>query len=372
MDPHVDRFLDRVPKKKQSDHLSIREKGITYTIMEPIGTWGQDYCHIVYEAVTTTGFNDTSPRSVAFTMVKNNEGEVYEKAEKSLEKSTSVNHINILPLIAHFLKQLKYETICMVLPFDAQVLSLRSIIQSRPKYADGIPQNCIAASLLHVLRALHVIHSKGEDHSEITAANIFYHIEDKSIKLAYAASCFDRTYAPEESGEFGINKLLSWGAPPELDMVKESPLKRKYDAFAADIWFIGIAALELAYGKIKVASRNELLRIASYISNVGILPNTWEELRTEVFEAEILKYHPTRKFLKFPTDFKNPPRFDEYFGHFVAVCLDTNPKERQLADELLTGGFLGHINEEESMEIFRATMILGYKDLNKKKAIVTG
>lgn len=379
INPHVARFLDQDLQKKQgtsskeSYHLSFRHNGITYTILEPIGTWGPEYNLTVYEAVTTTGFNDPSPRHVAFKMAKNLEGEYFEVAMNSVERNTSFNHINILPLNTHFCKHLKgIETLCLVLPFNSQVLSLRSIISTHPAFANGIPQTCIAVALLYAATGLHVLHTKDQDHYEITAGNIFYHIEDESIKLAFAASCYERTYAAEESGECPINNLLSWGSPPEVDFLEREGFIYEYDTFKSDIWFIGIAALELAYGRIRVANRKELLGIASYISNVRRLPDTWEELRTETAEAEILKSQPNRKFPKLPKASEKPQRFDIYFGNFVAMCLDAEPTERPFANELLQDDFLRYIHEGESMEIFKATMIMGYRDLDKKKAVVIG
>lgn len=377
INPHVVRFNDRDLRKKQSkvskqsDHLSFRHNGITYTILEPIGTWGPEYSLTVHEAIATSGFNDPSPRHVAFKMAKNVEGEYFELAMNSVERNTLFNHINILPLNTHFCKHLRQlETLCMVLPFDSQVLSLRSIVSTCPKFSNGIPQKCIAVALLYAVKGLHVLHSKDQDHYEITAGNIFYHFKEESIKLAFAASCYERTYAAEESGECPINSLLSWGLPPEVDILEEEDLIYEYDTFKADIWFIGIAALELAYGRIRVANRKELLRIASYISNMKRLPDTWEELRTETAEAEISKTQPNRIFLKFPEASEKPQRFDKYFGNFVAMCLNAEPTERPFANELLQDNFLRYIHEKESMEIFKATMIMGYEDFDKKKAVV--
>ncbi|KAK1399248.1 hypothetical protein POM88_009111 [Heracleum sosnowskyi] len=348
IDPHVARFLDRDRRKKKSVlsrrsyQTWFRHNGITYTILEPIGTWGPEYSLTVYEAVFTTGFNDPAPRHVAFKMAKNVEGEYFELAMDSVERNTLFKHINILPLNSHFCKRLKgLETLCMVLPFDSQVLSLRSIISTGPKFANGIPQRCIAVALLYAVRGLDVLHFKDHDHYEITAGNIFYNIKDKSIKLAYAASCYERTYAAEESGECSINNLLSWASPPEVDILEREGLIHEYDTFKADIWFIGIAALELAYGRIRVANRRELLRIARYISNVRRLPDTWEELRTETAEVE------------------NPQRFDEYFGKFVAMCLATEPTERPSARQLLQDDFLRYVHGGASMEIFNNMMVKG-------------
>lgn len=377
INPHVARMLDRDPKKKQASkskeiyHLSFRHNGITYTILEPIGTWGPAYCETVYEAVTTSGFNDPSPQHVAFKMAKNVEDGFFDLAMDSVERNTAFSHVNILPINTHFCKHLKrIETLCMVLPFDSQVLSIRSIISTRPKFANGIPQACIAVALLHTVRGLQVIHSRMQDIYEINAGNIFYHIEDKTIKLAYAASYYERTYADEASGECPINELLTWGEPPEVDILEQSELIFEYETSQGDIWFVGLAALEMAYGRIRVANRKELLIIASYISNVRRLPDTWEELRTKSAEADIVKTKPYRKFLKFPTLWKKPQRFDEYFGNFVATCLVADPIERPSADELLQDDFLRYIDEEEGMEIFKTTMIKGYRNLDKKKAVV--
>ncbi|WOH00753.1 hypothetical protein DCAR_0520127 [Daucus carota subsp. sativus] len=363
---------------EQSDHLSFCHNGLTYTILEPIGTWGlgafgRSTTLPVYKAVTTSGSNDPSPQHVAFIMASSLRAPLFDLASYSIKKNIFCSHINILPSNTHFFIQLKgHETLCIVLPFDAQVLSLRSILQNRPKFANGIPQTCIAVALLHTVRGLHMLHTKDYDHLEITAGTIFYHIEDKSIKLAFGASCYERTSAAEESGECPIQEVFYWATPPEVDVLSRARKLHEYDRFKADIWFIGIAALELAYRKIPVVKREELLRIASYISQVRRLPDTWEELRTKADELEVVKTQRNRKFLKCPTAPENPPRFDEHFGNFVAMCLDAEPNERPLANELLMDEFLRNVNEGESMEMFKAVMINGYRNFDKKKTVAIG
>lgn len=47
-----------------------------------------------------------------------------------------------------------------------------------------------------------------------------------------------------------------------------------------DIWAVGILALELSYGDIRVRSRQEFLRVIYYILNHNGLPRTWLQLRT--------------------------------------------------------------------------------------------
>ncbi|WOH00752.1 hypothetical protein DCAR_0520126 [Daucus carota subsp. sativus] len=365
---NVGEFLDgdnqmkQATSSEQSDHLSFCHNGLTYTILEPIGTWGlgafgPSTTLPVYEAVTTSGSNDPSPQHVAFIMACSLRERLFDLASYSIKKSIPCSHINILPFNTHFFIQLKgHKTLCIVLPFDAQVLSLRSIIQNRPKFANGIPQTCIAVALLHTVRGLHVLHTKDEPHYEVNAGSIFYHIEDKSIKLAFAASSYERTCAAEESNECPINELFVWAQPPEVDGLLRAYLLHEFNNFKADIWFVGIAALELAYGKIRVVNREEMYRIASYISKVRRLPNTWEELRTQTQQD--------RKNHKFPTAAEEPQRFNEYFGDFVGWCLDTEPDERPFANELLMHDFLRNVHEGESMEIFKAVMIKGCTDLD--------
>jgi len=154
----------------------------------------------------------------------------------------------------------------------------------------------IGLILYQILQGLEYLHGHGKIHRDIKAANILVG-NNGEVKI----------------GDFGVATQLSnnlskrntfvgtpyWMAPEII--------KHKEYTFTADIWSLGITAIELAYGK-----------------------------------PPLSQYHPFDVLFKITDD--PPPTlgssFSEEFNSFVNACLQKDPLRRPRAKELLKQEFI--------------------------------
>ncbi|XP_059441073.1 serine/threonine-protein kinase BLUS1-like [Corylus avellana] len=184
-----------------------------------------------------------------------------------------LSHPNILS--AHCSFQVDYR-LWVVMPFMSAG-SLQSIMSY--SFPDGLPEPCIAIILKETLTALSYLHSQQQPHKDINAGKILID-SNGSVKLAY----------------FGVLPSIydSWSSIQQTDALYCVHSEQGY-GIKADIWSLGITALELAHGRppLSLPSPSKLKNLSKPFRDV--LVSCLQQDPSKRPSAETLLKHPVFK-----------------------------------------------------------------------------
>ncbi|KAL3337778.1 hypothetical protein AABB24_030085 [Solanum stoloniferum] len=269
---------------------------------------------------------------------------------------------------------------CVALPYMSEG-SLRYILPTR--FHNGLPEDCIAIALKQALLGLFDLHFSGLIHKRFSAGNIYVNFKQRpisnvEIKLGFAATIYDSelesplsvnhgtelgldstvTILPKNPGglpNLELCELYKWAAAPEVFYSKyeedlsqvPSPLYQDDDAHTvhSDIWLVGVAALELAYGNLRISNCEELEGLIKKIKRSRGLPDKLEDLLEEIDIEEGKGKGKMKKAVVYFNDklkyVKGKRKFSKEFEELVLDCLSSKESKRPSVGDLLQRPFFG-------------------------------
>lgn len=297
-------------------------KGVEhYDLLEKIGHGSTS---IVYRAKQLS--NGTSCAIKTFELADKPDN-FKEMAQKEIEMLFSLDHPYIIKLWVAFFTN---SQLWMVMPI-ASLGSLKDLMMyAHPK---GFPEKCVTALLRQVLKGLEYLHGRRELHRDIKAGNLF---------LSSDGVCL--------IGDFGVASQLAGSearntfAGTPCWMAPEVMKQTKGYTTSADIWSLGITAIELATGDVPYSNMHPMEIVANVLQNDP--PNV------------------------------SKSDFSRNFRKLIRVCLMKNPSERASAAELLkqstikkakNSDYIKKIILDEVSPIWERTPKSTKKDVNNVK-----
>ena len=180
----------------------------------------------------------------------------------------------------------------------------------------------VCAVMHHTLLALQLFHAQRRIHRDVKASNILLNAAGQA-KLSDVGTAIQ--LSPHHIAHTSIGSPY-WMAPEVLG--SDAAGGRAYDE-RADIWSLGITALELAYGD----------------------PPHHTLSQHQVMRAIVEREAPRLDCSKAGA---SGSRWSEEFAEFVALCLQKEPGRRPTASSLLQSRFIRRMELEEAREVLSA------------------
>lgn len=216
-----------------------------------------------------------------------------EQIRREIHVMNASSHPNVVPLSAAFVRE---ADLWMVMPLLIGG-SVRSLLDS--SFVKGMPEDFAVYILWSVLKALRYFHKGGQIHRDVKAANLL--LDSKGVVLLsdYGMMAWmDDNQDPECNERVNFFGTPCWMAPEVMEQATGYDCK-------ADIWSLGITAIELAQG------------VAPY----------FHEPPLKIFLLTLEGPPPTISHSK--------GIFSSLYKDFIASCLQKDPNMRPSAAQLL-------------------------------------
>ncbi|KAK4418707.1 Serine/threonine-protein kinase fray2 [Sesamum alatum] len=324
----------------------LLDRGINGTdrfrIMHPIGTASSGSI-LVYKAAyipeRSVTYETMAVQDIFVAMKYESmhpEPQVFDNLKAQIEKNGLIpDHQNLMGIRNAFFSE---GYLCVVFPL-MELGSMRSITATR--FPGGMSEDCILLVLREALTGLSIIHANGHVHREISAGHIFFNGKPE-IKLAFSASVFDlnedqndQSSSSSSSWFLPAASICDWAAAPEVHESNNNEYTQE-----ADIWMLGITALELAYGGLRVMNRKALETMVTKINVKKKLPKKDKKVG-DLKPDKIVCLDPS--WIDPRPQFKKR-KFSKGFENLVAKCLNLDPPKRPTADELLQDEIFTKLN----------------------------
>jgi len=244
------------------------------------------------------------------------------------------SHPNILPCHAAFVKSTDLWLVTQLMRKGSSLHCLKVARRRAKELGLPIPkmEDHILFILHETLMGLQYIHDNGQIHRDIKAGNILID-SDGRIRIADfgVSGWLIHAGKTQEKAQTFVGTPC-WMGPEVMEQVNG------YD-YKADIWSLGITALELAKGYAPYARYPAMKVLIRTIQEDPPSLDTYEE------EEESMEYHHNHHRHDMDHMFVEE-EFTQNFRQFVDKCLQKNPTKRPKAKELLTSKHLDGFQNE--------------------------
>lgn len=280
------------------------------SLYELCGKIGQGAFASVWKATTTSERRECAIKVLNLDHVDSNLNEI--RLEVQAMRLSS--HPNVLPCHAAFVKA---TDLWLVTQLMRKGSSLHCLEGARRKYRElKLPVAKMEDHILYILHetllGLQYIHDNGQIHRDIKAGNILID-SDGRVRIAdFGVSGWLVNAGTHQEKAKTFVGTPCWMAPEVMEQV------HGYD-YKADIWSLGITALELAKGYAPYARYPPMKVLILTIQEDPPTLDTYEEEDGMEDEAE-----------------RAGEEFSKNFRLLVDKCLQKNPAKRPKSQELLT------------------------------------
>jgi len=228
-----------------------------------------------------------------------------ETTRKEAALMLSLRHENVVPCLASFVVG---SELLMVMPFLAGG-SCADIMRRHQEFKNGFKDDALLATILQdVLRGLLYFHKGAKIHRDIKAGNILLSAQGiaKLSDFGVSGALIENGY--KKMGRKTFTGTPCWMAPEVMES--------KGHNHKADIWSLGITALELGFGKPPYANQRPMKIILNITEKA---PPTADSYNKQERQHDVLS---------------------KDFHKFVKSCLKRDPTKRPKAKDLMKDHFI--------------------------------